>query len=134
MNWREIMPAIPLARGVPVFALDTVSMTEPRWHHATCLEPFMSIEDEIRSWLVDRLDVDRYDDRVAAVSVVDIRVDLTLPLGFAHALRWRFQQGVIAVRFDWKQLCTQWFRSPALGPVDEHWCNQLAQACADVQS
>lgn len=94
-NWLDIMPAIPLARGVPI--VDPPGpMRQPEWAGVA------TVPTEDGRWQVHWVRrADWRDSDATLTSVEHLRVDLDDPQGFGYALRWLNAQS----ERKWVELC-----------------------------
>lgn len=72
-SWLDIMPAIPLAKGLPVIAIHD---THPGRNFKA-----LTLHDRVGHWTL-------YAGGLALVPGSELRVDLDDPQGFGYALRW----------------------------------------------
>ncbi len=141
-SWVDVLPAIPLARGVPVLVVDGGTPIYP----ATVTR----IDKDYGTPSVVYLD--NQGDEVGMmpagehrVTVGDTRVDLDDPRGFGYVLTWGYQkhgldftqalakalgEGFVGTVQAFTMLLNAW----ASGQVEDYHCAALARAIAEVQS
>ena len=108
-HWLDILPALPLAKGVPV--VDVEDQGQPR--HIV-----LGVDAD---WLHLTGHDTPYQDRA-------FRVDLDDPQGFGYALRYACQHCDPAISYLWPAMASRWMRGETTG-TDRL---ALAQALAEV--
>ena len=129
MNWIDIIPAIPLARGVPVRGL---GFAKGDWSHGVAMQTESLPEDwDWQGQRETRFRIATRDTRHANWYWKNVRVDLDDPQGFAYAVR-HWSQHHDDESGEAEEQALQWALSYLGGGITDADRVALAKALAEV--